>query len=96
MEKTEFHKLDDKLRVLINIFVQDFDYKSDAWSHLMEFKKFRDALVHPRLDEDSRALSDYENRLKRGISGVIQIMNCLSKGMFQKPLRKQLLDLVPD
>src|SRR5580700_1526363 len=48
VEKSEFHKVDDKLRVLMRRFVADFDFRSPAWSGLMEFKKFRNTLVHPR------------------------------------------------
>ena len=39
IEKIEFHRLEDKLRVLINRFESDFDFQSKAWNWLMQFKK---------------------------------------------------------
>ena len=61
----------------------------------MEFKKFRDRLVHPHDSEDEIQIKEYENIIKRGLSSIINIMNTISKGIFRKPLRKQLLDLIP-
>ncbi len=58
-------------------------------------KKFRDRLVHPRDSEDKIHIKEYEKIIKRGLSSIINIMNTISKGIFRKPLRKQLLDLIP-
>jgi hypothetical protein len=96
LEKTEFHKLDDKLRVIIRRFVAGFDFKSVAWANLMDFKKFRNSLVHPREIEDETLLTDYRAKIRKGLSGVIEVMSTISKGVYKKPLRKQLLDLIPD
>jgi len=96
VEKPEFHKLDDKLRVLIRRFVANFDFKCTAWNGLMDFKKFRNSLVHPRQIEDDTSLADYRIKIRRGLSGIIGVMNSISKGIYKKPLRRQLLDLIPD
>jgi len=97
VEKTEFHKLEDKLKFLIKKFQRDFDFHGNhGWSKLMEFKDFRDSLVHPRQTEDETSVAEYQKKLRRGMSGVIEVMNSLSKVIFKKPLRKQLLDLIPD
>src|SRR5262249_32612824 len=96
VEKTEFHRLEDKLKLLIRKFSPNFDFKSASWSRFMEFKDFRDSLVHPRQIDDETSVKDYQGRLHRGLTGIIDIMNCLSKGVFGKPLRKKLLDLIPE
>ena len=59
-------------------------------------QKMRDSLIHPRLDEDETPLEDYKKNLERGMWGIIEIMDCLSKAIFKKHLRKQILDLKPD
>jgi hypothetical protein len=95
-EKPEFHKLDDKLRVLMRRFDPGFDFKSPSWSGLMDFKKFRDSLVHPRQVEDETPLADYRLKIRKGLGGIIGVMNSVSKGIYKKPLRRQLLDLIPN
>ena len=62
----------------------------------MEFKSFRDALVHPRQSEDETEIADYQKKTSRGISGTIELMDYLSRGIYKTPLRKQLLDLIPE
>lgn len=94
-QRIEYHRIEDKLKILIKIFVKEFDFTSKDWSHFMEFKKFRDRLVHPHDSEDEIQIKEYKNIIKRGLSSIINIMNTISKGIFRKPLRKQLLDLIP-
>ena len=94
-DKTEFHRVDDKLKILIKKFVEDFDFKCSDWYKFKEFKKFRNRLVHPRESEDNIDLTDYRDHLKRGLTSIINLMNIISNGIFKKPLRKQLLDLIP-
>jgi len=96
VEKIEFHRIDEKLRLLLHIFVSDFDFNSSAWSRLMAFKDLRDSLVHPRHSDDAMETGEYQNKVSIGLAAVIEIMNCLSKGIFKNPLRKQLLDLMPE
>ena len=94
LETMEYHRLEDKLKFLIYKFVPGFDFeKMPCWSRLIEFKKFRDGLTHPRQEEDETELEEYKTITARGISSVIEIMNHLCKGIFKKPLRKKLLDL---
>lgn len=95
-ERTEYHRLDQKIRVLMRRFVSGFDFQSPLWSRFMAFKEFRDSLVHPRQSDDETPLSDYRKKVKAGLAAVIEIMNELMKGIFGSPLRKQLLDLVPE
>jgi len=96
IQKTEYHPLDQKLRLLIRKFVPDFNFQSPTWVKFMEFKDFRDSLVHPRQVDDETTIAKYRKRVTDGLKAIIDLMNIVSKGMFQKPLRKQLLDLIPD
>lgn len=96
VERVEFHKLEDRLKVLLKRFSTDFDFQGIAWNNLLVFKKFRDSLIHPRQVEDETLISDYRAKLRSGLAGAIEIMNCISQGIYKKPLRKQLLDLIPD
>ncbi|SRR6266481_2390163 len=94
--KTEFHPLENKLRILIMRFVPHFNFDSLPWNHLMEFKKLRDALVHPKESEDERSPDEYKMEVRKGLKATIQIMNDIIQGMVGKPLRKQILDLIPN
>lgn len=94
LEEMEYHKLDDKLKFLVCKFVPDFDFVSTpCWSRLLEFKKLRDSITHPRQDEDEIDITEYKRKIKTGLSSAIEIMNYLCKGIFNRPLRKKLLDL---
>ena len=93
-DKMEYHRLEDKLKFLICKFIPKFDFeKTPCWSRLIEFKKFRDSLTHPRSDEDETELDIYKTKTAVGISSVIEIIDYLCRGIFRKPLRKKLLDL---
>jgi hypothetical protein len=94
-ERTEYHSIDDKLRLLLNKFVPDFDFGGSLWSNFMQFKDFRDLLVHPRQVEDKTEITEYQTKVQIGLSSIIELTNCVSKGIFKRPLRKQLLDLIP-
>jgi len=96
IEKTEYNRLEDKLKFLIRRFSPDFDFQCKSWSRLMEFKGFRDSLVHPRQNEDNLDIAEYQKRLKLGLSGIIETMNAVSTTVFKRALRKQILDLIPE
>ena len=51
--------------------------------------------MHPRQAEDQTEITEYQTKVQAGLSSIIELMNCVSKGIFKKPLRKQLLDLIP-
>jgi hypothetical protein len=92
---SEYHSIEDKLRILLRRFAPDFNLeRNPAWSHFMEFKDLRNAITHPRKDEDDLRPSQYEKKVSRGLTAVLELMNTLCKGIFKKPLRKGLLDLV--
>lgn len=95
-ERSEYHRLDEKIRVLMKRFQANFDFNSKSWVKFMEFKDLRDTLVHPRDFEDERPLVDYSKRVSESLAAVIDVMNVLSKSIFGKPLRRQLLDLMPE
>src|SRR4029077_15555749 len=96
VERTEFHRLEDKLRLLISKFVSGFDFDGLSWNRFKEFKDLRDSLVHSRDAEDERDPSDYRTRVRSGLKSVIEIMNKIMEGIAGRPLRKQILDLAPE
>jgi hypothetical protein len=95
-ERSEYHRLDDKIRLVMKRFVPSFEYQGVTWVKFMEFKDFRDSLVHPRGQEDETGVAEYRNKLQSGLRSIIEIMDEIARGMFGTPLRKQLLDLIPD
>jgi hypothetical protein len=96
VEKTEYHGADDKLCLLMHKFVPDFDFQSLTWVKFMELKHFRDSLVHPRQADDETTIAEYHKKVAGGLKAIIQLMDTVSRGVFQQPLRRQLLDLIPD
>ncbi|HHT9133586.1 MAG TPA: hypothetical protein ACFYD2_01670 [Candidatus Avalokitesvara rifleensis] len=94
LDQSEYHKLEDKLKFLIYKFCPTFNFeKILCWSQLLEFKKFRDSLTHPRKDEDETDVGEYERRIKTGLSSIIAVMDHLCQGIFKEPLRRQVKDL---
>jgi hypothetical protein len=93
-DRKEYHRLEDKLRFLFVNFLGGFDFeKAPCWARLIEFKKFRDCLVHSRENEDSTSEERYKRVTALGLSAVIEIIDNLCKGIYSKPLRKKITDL---
>lgn len=93
-DKKEYHRLEDKLKFLIYKFSPGFDFAlTPSWSRLLEFKKFRDSIIHPREDEDIIDLAEYRRQIRQGLSSAIEIMDNLCLGIFKRHLRQKLLDL---
>jgi|SRR5271157_2549015 len=95
-ERSEYHRLDDKIRVLMARFQGTFDFTGQIWFRFTEFRKLRDSLVHPRQTDDERPLEEYKKAVSEGLAATIEVMNMLSKDIFGQPLRQQLLDLMPE
>jgi hypothetical protein len=95
-KRTRYNKVDDKIKFLLGKFVSDFDFQGSPWSQFKEFKSFRDSLVHPRQQEDETPLLEYDRKVRRGLKAVIEIMSQVSVDVFGTPLRKKLLDLIPE
>ncbi len=96
IEKTEFHSLEGKLKVLIRKFSPKFDFGTATWCKLMEFKELRDLLIHPKQSEDDIKISDYQKKISDGLKSIIYITNSINEGVFGKSFRKQITDLIPD
>ena len=95
-EKTEYHPVDGKLRVLLARFSPTFDFSAPMWDQFMQLKNLRDSLVHPRTPEDDTPITTYAGEVPRGLTATITLMDEVSRAVFQSPLRKQLLDLTPE
>jgi len=92
-----YYGIDDKLKFLIHKFAPVYDIgKSKAWISFIEFKVLRDSLVHPRNIDDEIGINEYREKLRMGMFGTITLMNDISKGVFKRPLRKKILDLIPE
>jgi hypothetical protein len=97
VDKLEFHRIEDKLKVLIRRFLPKIDLgKKTWWGELQKFKDFRDSLVHPKKSDDETQISEYDQKVSSGLKATIQGMNEISRGVYGKPLRKKLLDLIPE
>ena len=94
LNQKEYHKIEDKLRFLLHRFVPKFDFnRNPSWSNFVEFKRFRDKIIHPHQEEDDIAIAEYKKKISNGLSAAIEIMNHLCKGIFKRSLRKKILDL---
>lgn len=94
LAQSEFHRLEDKLIFLITKFGAPLDRAANpAWSRFQEFKKLRDAITHPRKDEDDISLSRYQRSVATGLSSSIEIIDCLCMGVFRRHVRRKILDL---
>jgi hypothetical protein len=92
-----YYGIDDKVKFLIHKFAPKYDIgKSKAWTSFIKFKILRDSLVHPRHIDDEIEISEYREKLQMGMFGTITLMNDISKGVFKRPLRKKILDLIPE
>jgi hypothetical protein len=95
--QTRYYGIDDKLKFLIHKFIPKYNIgKSKAWANFIDFKDLRDSLVHPRQVDDEIEIKEYREKLLMGMFGTITLMNDISKGVFKRPLRKKVLDLIPE
>ena len=94
-DQSAYSRLEDKLRFLFNRFSIAIDLgTSSEWCQFLEFKRLRDSLVHARTDEDETSVEDYDAACVRGVRASFVLMNRLSEGIFGKPMRAKLHDLV--
>lgn len=94
--RPEYHPVAEKTKLLLRRFGNDFDFRGTIWSDFADFKNFRDSLVHPHKAEDELPASEYQRRVTKGLRAIILVMDSLSNSLFHEPLRKQLLDLIPE
>jgi hypothetical protein len=94
LSQSEFHRLEDKLVFLITKFGAPLDRaRNPAWSRFQEFRKLRDAITHPRQDEDEISLARYKKSVTSGLTSSIEIIDCLCVGIFRRHVRRKILDL---
>lgn len=97
VERVRYYAIEDKVRFLIRQFNPNYSLgTSKEWSRFLEFKEFRDGLIHPRQSDDDTSVERYDEILRDGLSCIISLMNVMAKGIYKRPLRKKVLDLVPD
>ena len=95
--RTKYNPLEEKIKALIRRFVSHYDFgHSIPWNNLLKFKDLRDSLVHSRNFEDDTNLDQYETQIKSGFTAIVEVMNLISEGIYKKPLRRSILDLIPE
>lgn len=94
LRQMEFHKIEAKLRFLIKKHAKEYDLGSEpSWRNFIVFKRFRDELVHPRKMEDEISIKEYDEILRVGLNSTIEIMDILCRGLFNKGLRKKVVEM---
>jgi hypothetical protein len=96
VERSEYHPLEEKIRVLLRRFAPEVDLGGTMWRQLKAFKLFRDSLVHPKKPEDDIDIADYSRNAETGLQIMIDIMDLLSTKIYKKPIRRKLRDLRPE
>jgi len=96
-DRKKYNSIDDKLKTLIYMFNPNYDFcNSKEWSHFISLKEFRDSIIHSKQIEDETPLLEYNKLIKKGFNATVQLMDLISNGLFKRPLRKQITDLVPE
>jgi hypothetical protein len=95
LDQAEFVRLEEKLRFLLKKYAPQYDISKEAgWSRFLEFKRFRDSLVHPHeMDENDILTEEYAKQIKLGMASTIEIINNICKGVFKRSLRQKILDM---
>jgi hypothetical protein len=94
IDSPEYHRTEEKLRFLLSKFKPDFNFsKEPCWCRLLEFKKFRDKITHPRSEYDDTEIDNYKKMVTLGLESSIEIMNNICLGFFHKPLRIKIREL---
>ena len=95
VKSKKYFSIEDKLKFLLRKFNPDV-LSNNIWNEYKNLKKFRDSLIHPTTDDDETPVTEYCNQIQIGLTVTIKIMNSLSLGFYKKPLRKRILDLIPE
>lgn len=95
VEREKYQSLENKIRYLISKF--NINHLNIAtlpeWSQFKEFKIFRDQLVHPRDIVNEFKLADYKKHAENGLKVSILLIDGILSGIFDRNLRKQILEL---
>lgn len=93
-ERVKYNSIDGKLKFIIKRFNVPIDTATlKEWQNFLKFKDLRDSLVHPKAISDENSNTDYKKNIKTGLNSNIDLMNSVSLKLFNKPLRKSLIDL---
>lgn len=94
VDRFELHRIEEKLKFTIYRLDPEFDFEhSPAWSQYLEFKDFRNIIVHPAHEEDAIDVDEYIKKIKMGLSAIIWLIDYLCQKIIGKPLRKKIKEL---
>ena len=69
----EFHSVIEKIKLIIHVFLPDYDFGLVEWNDLMNLKILRDEIVHPKIDDDAMSIDDYEDTIEKGLVSIITL-----------------------
>ena len=93
----KYYPVDDKLRFLVKHFSKENSnlIGNSCWSGYIEFKKFRDELVHPKEEMQDITDEEYKVITREGLRNTILLLDEISKSIFTDGLRPGILDYIP-
>ena len=93
-DKFKMSPIEGKIKFIIKKFAVPLDIiTSGQWRGFLEFKEFRNELIHSKSISDEKSLNEYLTKIQTGLNANIDIMNAISMKIFNKPLRRSLVDL---
>jgi len=93
-ERKKFQPIDGKIKFLIKKFSVDIEIQNDLnWSKFISLKQLRDKLVHSKEFTDNTPIDNYKKKLTSGINSTIYLIDRISRKIFSKGLRRQILDM---
>ena len=79
VEKLKFNSISEKIKFVIKKFNIALDIAAATqWRDFLQFKEFRNSLIHSRAIEDEITTAEYSSNIKKGLNANIDIMNVIS------------------
>lgn len=96
-EESNFNAIDKKLRYLVNKYVNSPEsvFRSNEWAEYLDFKRFRNELVHPKNVSEDFEFNKYNDAIEKGLRSTISLLNQISLSVYGEKFRKSITDLSP-
>jgi len=93
-ERQKYNSIESKIKFILKKFNVPLEISTASqWRDFLDFKEFRNGLIHNREISDENEILEYKNSISKGLNANIDIMNAISKKLFNNSLRQGLLDL---
>ena len=83
VHRTEFHSVEDRFKLLARLYGCTIQYQSSEWNGFISLKDLRDALTHPKVEEDLTPLTKYYRVCHTGLSSVLFLLGELNKSFYE-------------